>query len=216
MSILADILLFFSSIFLGTWWVAVFSAAYLVFWALYFRKQVRASAFKKFFITLTAFLLVRAVFETVATYFVWKSATPSMYFLPPYQPLSYFLHYSLTHYGMTFLLTALFTGVFGFVLWFAGVKILHGKLWMRGEEYIFLSGAFLVRWPLVIPYLFAGLLLSFVAVLLFSAVEQFFLRSNIRTEVSLALWYPLATVFLLLFQEKVIHILALSSLVMPG
>lgn len=202
---------FLSSLFFETWWVAVLSAAYLVVWTLYIRGVLFVSVFKKFFIALIIFLVVRGVFQSAMTYLVWKSSEMGKYFLPPYQPVSYFLRYSGMHYAVTFLLTALFVLVFGFALWYAGKTVARGRLWKNGEEYIFLSGAFLVRWPLVIPYLFLGLLAAFCI----SLAGQFLRRNGSELEISLALGYPLAAMLVLLFQAKVIHILSLAPLVMP-
>jgi hypothetical protein len=205
------ILAFLSSLFFQTWWAAVFSAVYLVVWALYVRGVLSVSVFKKLFITLLVFLAVRGVFQSAMTYVVWKSSEMGKYFLPPYQPASYFFKYSLMHHAATFLLTALFVLVFGFALWYAGKLVVRGGLWKNGEEYIFLSGAFLVRWPLVIPYLFLGLFIA----LVISLAWRFFRRNNAALEISLATGYPFAAILLLLFQEKVIHILSLAPLVMP-
>jgi hypothetical protein len=202
---------FFPSLFFETWWATVFSVAYLVVWVFYVRGLLSVAVFKKFFIALIIFLVVRGVFQSVMTYVVWKSSEMGKYLLPPYQPVSYFLQYSGMHYAATFLLTTLFVIVFGFALWYAGKAIARGGLWKNGEEYIFLSGAFLVRWPLVIPYLFLGLLVA----LCISLAGHFLRRNASEIEISLALGYPLAAVLLLFFQEKVIHILSLAPLVMP-
>lgn len=144
---------------LGNAWLFFFVLAFLLISLLYFSGNLPVRLFKWFFILLGGTLVLRAILRIIFQYFIWKAGPPSSLLLPPHQPISYFFQYSFTHHLANLLLTTIF--IFGSLLVLNLFRRFREteerKLWGRGEEYIFLSGAFLVRWPLVIPYLFLGM-----------------------------------------------------------
>lgn len=202
--------------FTGRHWIFLFLFGYLWVTFFYFRAKLKAEMLAWFFWIFVGWLFLRSALNTVLTYVLWlTSGPPSSYLLPPYQPLSYFLRYSLTHYGMTFLLTALAAGsALGFLFLFRRFRKRHERLlWTPGQEYIFLSGAFLVRWPLVIPYIFLGLMLA----IGFFAVRRYALGGSESSPVVLNVmpFFAALTAPLLFFESYILSYLGLTALVMP-
>ncbi|MEK9152411.1 MAG: hypothetical protein AAB692_03525 [Patescibacteria group bacterium] len=92
----------------------------------------------------------RGAVRTYLQYHTWSAAPPGIFFLPPYQPFRYFIDYSLLHFFASFLLVFFSAGAVGLVLLLAA-RFRPGIL-EPGEIAAYLACAFLVRWPLVIPF----------------------------------------------------------------
>lgn len=219
----------FFNIILGNQWLFIFVPAYLIltafyyFWqntsrlcgeGSYFYEGVPIRWLKRFFIILLAVLILRAVSLTILQYILWQAGPLGVYFLPPYQPITYFLGYSFIHFFASLFLTIVATAsvvvIFVFFQKLRGMK--DGReLWVRGEEYIFLAGAFLLRWPLMIPYLFLGILVSIGYLV---AVNCFLRRGNMFF-INIMPFFAILVLPLLLFKNFVINFFLLKSLLMP-
>lgn len=93
---------------------------------------------------------IRGAVRAFLQYRAWSAAPPGIFFLPPYQPWRYFINYSLLHFFSSFLLVLFSALAVGLVLRLAA-RYRPGML-ERGEIALYLACAFLVQWPLVIPY----------------------------------------------------------------
>lgn len=198
---------------LGNLWLVPGIVLFGLLIVLYYGGLLPAKMHKWFFVALVAFLFSRALLLTFLQYLVWSSGPPSSYFLPPHQPISYFLGYSFIHYFATILLTGFFVMFLaGFFFIFRRVARIswEGSFWKTGEEYIFLSGAFILRWPLVIPYLFLGILAA--------AVYFLFAKYTFKKDQPLLNPMPFFAVSVLplfYFKEAVLTVFWLKALVMP-
>lgn len=152
------------SFIIGNEWLFFFVPVYLVSSILYFVRSIPIKVLKWYFFILFGFMAFRAILRAWFQYITWLSGPPGIYFLPPYQPISYFWQYSFTHHLATFLLTiaSVLVAAGLFLLFKKWRETLDRKLWGEGEEYIFFSGAFLLRWPLVIPYIFLGIFFAMI------------------------------------------------------
>lgn len=193
-------------------WLFLFVPLYLVFSFIYFAGDLSIRVHRWFFTVLAVLLFARAGLRIFFQYLVWNAGPPGIYFLPPHQPLSYFFQYSFTHHLASLLFTLLAIGgvvlVFEFFRWLKETP--ERRLWREGEEYIFLSGALLVRWPLVIPYIFLGVAVAF-GYFVFAryALRQEFVVLNIIPFFA-GLVFPI-----LYFQEYIFDFFLLNSLRMP-
>ena len=156
--------------------------------------------------TVTLFLL-RALLLTYATYSLWQAALPSKYLLPPYQPISYFLQYSMIHFFASFFL-ALGVGIIVCaVLFFLNSRRPH--LLMPSDLALLLIGVLLVRWPLALVYT-GALLMGGILLLVF---QRYIIKESEEMVFGLHIlfWIP---PFLLL-SNMLIGFFGLSALVMP-
>lgn len=151
--------------------------------------------------------LLRSILLTYATYALWSTALPSTYLLPPYQPISYFLHYSFIHFFASFLLTFAVGLTVGIILLFLNYRRPH--LFMPGDLALLLIGMLLVQWPLVIFYVGAifmgGMLLLIFRRYIIKGKETIVLAPHIL------FWIPL---FLLLGNMLMVFF-TLQPLAMP-
>lgn len=197
---------------LGKEWVFIFVSAYLLAAFLYFFGRAPVKLFKLFFTILGGWLILHGFLRSVYQYALWSSGPPGSYFLPPYEPISYFFQYSFTHYIAGLFLTALFiTAVAAFFYILQKIKETpERKFWKSGEEYIFFSGALLLRWPLVIPYLFLGI---------FAAIVYFvFLRYVLDEELiflNITPFFVVVVPLLIWLEQTVITAFFLTPLLMP-
>lgn len=157
-------------------------------------------------ITIALFFL-RALLLTYATYSLWSSALPSVYLLPPHQPISYFLRYSFIHFFASFLLTSVIACVMGTILFFLHKRRPH--LLVPGDLALLSTAVFLVQWPIDLLYI-AALLTGGILLILLQ-------RYIIRTEDQIVFgahalfWVPI----FLLFGKGLIVFFGLQTLVMP-
>lgn len=198
---------------LGTTWVWVFATVYFLLAVFYFSGKLPIKTIKWFLWVLATTLILRAGLKMFFTYLVWSvKGTQGSYLLPPYQPISYFLGYSFTHFWATLLLTFLTVALLAGFFWYFGRlrETPERRLWGKGEEYIFLAGVFLVRWPLLIPYVFFSIVLA----IIWSFVCNHILRKN-QEFLNLVPFFTLLVLPLLYFQALIIKYLLLTSLLMP-
>lgn len=103
------------------------------------------------------FVFLRIFFLFLIQYWLWAETEPSKYFLPPYQPLSYFLNYSWLHFAKLPVFN-LGLGLFLFLLIFLGTKLSRGRFFYPEEHY---SGGVVILlnpWPANLAILFLVLI----------------------------------------------------------
>ena len=197
--------------FLGHIWLIPVMVLFLILAVLYGRDRVHIRVFRWFFIAFVAMLIVRSLLRIIFQYFLWHSSPSSAFLLPPHTSIRYFLGYSFTHHAAWLVLTFISVFLIMAVLYgFGRLKRMQGRrLWRDGEVFLFLSCMLLAGWPLVLPYMLAGL---FLAVLL-SAARTFLFHNPAPLSMS-SVFLFLLPVFIVL-KGAILSWLGLTSLVMP-
>jgi len=197
---------------IGNGWMFLAVLVFLILFFLYFKKIISAAPWKWYFAALLIFLLARAALRVLFQYLIWNSGPPSIYFLPPHQPISYFLKYIFIHHAASLLLTLGIVFIISFVFFFFAKsrETADRRLWKVGEEYIFLSGALILRWPLVVPYLFLGIL----AAIVYFAFRRYILEEKVLT-LQVSPFFAALVPLLLFLQETVLIAFNLKPLIMP-
>ena len=196
---------------LGMAWLVPSEAFFFVLAALYYIGRVRVHVFRWFFIALVVLLLLRAALRILFQYVLFRSSLQGTYLLPPHAPMSYFLGYSFTHHLAWMLLTFASVFVIAAVLYgFSRLKRTQGRrLWQDGEEFLFLNLMLLAGWPLVLPYVAAGLIFA----VLISGVRTGMFRNQSPLNILPAFLLLLPVVAL--FRAAIISFFGLTPLVMP-
>lgn len=147
--------------------------------------------YRRTFLLLAFLGLIFALYQSSQQYWVWSRAgPPSVYLLPPYQPIVYFLKYALTNF---FLKPAI---VFAASLLFLfGAKALNRRFQQRffekDEPYLGAISLVLLGHPLWIFYL----PLVLVSGLFLSVFLRFFTKKIQRLPLYW-LWFPVAILIL--------------------
>jgi hypothetical protein len=155
-----------------TKWVAILFWLALAVYFFKFRRDIIAESGKRFFTILrwsvmgfAGFMVLRAAILSVLQYWIWQKASPG--FLPPHQPLDYFLGYSWLHFGKEPILSILFAA-FLIALMMMGNRFSGSRFFYREEPWLAGFGILGAPWPagmLVMGLvLAAGVLLQVVAV----------------------------------------------------
>lgn len=201
---------FFSSFLI--WLPVVFSAAILlVIICNHFFYHKKYLSFLKIMTTskLTCVLIGGALFFnlllTVLQYFVWRGGAFSSLFLPPYQPISYFLGYAFTHFWLADILAVI--SVLTFYLVLKLIRKYRADIISQEELNLFLLVGLLAGWPKFIILL--PLLLSLA--LVFSVFNLLISKKSI-TRLSLPIILSLVIIFI--FGNFLISRFSLSVLVM--
>lgn len=116
---------------------------------------------KKIIIAFVAFKIVHSSILTGLQYITWKNNEFSKLFLPPYQPIDYFVKYSFMHFWLD-----MFLGITVAFLFYLILKILEGYFKKDHPETEFsngkigLLGALMVGWPNFIVFIIISLFLA--------------------------------------------------------
>lgn len=113
-------------------------------------------------------VILRVFFLYWQQFKLWQGS----YFLPPYQPLNYFLRYSWLHFGKLPVFD-IFLGVFFFFLLWLGTKISRGRFFYGEEKYSGGLAILMNSWPVNLLVF----VLTFFAGVLFS-LANFILKKN--------------------------------------
>ncbi|MEW5805292.1 MAG: hypothetical protein AB1721_00985 [Patescibacteria group bacterium] len=128
----------------------LFLLANLVFACLRYLGKISDQKFFTFVRSLFFLVLVFAglrIFSLyLVQYLIWSKTEPFVYFLPPHQPISYFLSYAWLHFAklpaFNFFLSA-----FLFFLIFLGAKLSRGRFFYSEEHYSGGIAILLNSWP---------------------------------------------------------------------
>jgi len=164
---------------------------------------------KKLENTKLIYILIGAtlLFDTVLSilqYVTWHSSPLSRFFLPPYQPINYFLSYILFHFWLAGLLVLILA--LAFYLFFKLAKKYRDDLVSSEELPLILLAGLLVGWPnfiILVP-------LFFLLTLIFSVVNLLVFKKKKNT-----LLYPLiiSLVIVFLIGSYLVEHIFLSALV---
>lgn len=118
----------------------------------FYVKKISVHWIQIFILMVLCFLILRAGFETFLQYWAFKSGSPGMYLLPPYQSINYFVSYVWLHFWMTPMVTVSASALFGFA---AVILNYFGKNRFFEKEEIFsaILGGLASGWPNFILYL---------------------------------------------------------------
>lgn len=201
---------FYTGVIFAERWPLILMATFLVIvlaYALRRRLGLTGRTFQYTAYALTAFFVVRIVVLVAAQYWAWSTTLPGRYFLPPYQPISYFLQYSFTHYAASTLLTlALALGIAGVL---TALRRYRPPVFADEDIPLFFSIMMLIGWPLSFAYVWA---------VLFCAAAVLAARQLLRRDPTYALGLQLlfSALPFLVFENELITALHLETLVMPG
>lgn len=131
--------------------------AYGALCALFFLKKITDKQFvvyaRMLFWAVVAWFISEIVLASAAQYIVWDQSPLSRMFLPPHEPLSYFVRYAWLHFAQATTLSSA-TGVLFFFLFALGNDISKGRFFYEDEEYTGAVAILLNPWPtslLVLP-----------------------------------------------------------------
>ena len=160
-------------------------------------ERYNAKKIFKYIFYFSIFLIFTLLFyNSYLQYFAWSQNELSKLFLPPYQPLNYFLFYV----GMRFFGPYLISLAFA-LLFINAAKYLNKKyeerFFYEEEFYIAALSIFLVGYPLAIFYLIAVILIYLLAHFIFIGA-----RGNFKERLSTYyLWLPIA-IFAIIIIER--------------
>lgn len=151
-------------------WIAVTFVFVLAIYFFKSRREILAESADRFFAFLrwssAAFaliLLLLGAFLSAAQYLIWQQANPA--FLPPHQPLAYFLGYAWTNFAKEAVFSIIFALLFLFIM-DAANQFSGNRFFYREEPWLAAFGALAAPWPagmLVVGLvLIAGVLLQVV------------------------------------------------------
>ncbi len=143
-------------------------------------------------------LLILAITKTAFQYYVWKTGGPlTQAFLPPTNPISYFVQYALWRFWAPSLATLFASLVYGLTIYF--VRRANPRLFFEGEELLAALAILVVGWPILIFYtvLLLGLLL---AASLYSSLKK------VQYTAFIFAWLPLALISILIGKKIIIAI----------
>lgn len=132
-------------------------------------------------------------------YLVWKQGAFSVFFLPPYQSITYFLRYSFFHFFIANILVLFFALAFYLILIL--VKKYRSSLVNQEELSLILLASLLVSWPNLVLFVPLFLLLAVI----------FLVLNKKQLNLSLAVIFSLVIIFI--FGDYLINFLSLSVLI---
>ncbi len=160
-------------------------------------------ASKIVFLASIALVFSRIIFLFWFQFVAWQDSL----FLPPYQPIGYFLRYSWTHFAKQPVFD-IGLGVFFFLLIWLGAKISRGRFFYDEEKYSGGLAILLVSWPQNILVFFLTLALG----IIYSLAKFIFARGKNRILVSFRYFWPVVGLGLLLFGDILVDFLGLGIL----
>lgn len=150
------------------------------------------------------FLLVRlliAVYQTTGQYWIWQQETFTQLFLPPNQPIMYFISYVATRYWM-----GLGLAVLSAVVWYVFLRLLRARterFFDEGEIALATLAVLVVGWPGIVVLLpLAGIVL-----VVLSVVRLVFFKQSLTT---LGIPFLVATVLTVAFQGKILNVFGIQ------
>jgi len=201
--------LFFSGFL--TWTPLVFSGLILLIVALnhFFSKKSCFNFLQKLTSSRLIYILIGAtlLFDLLLSglqYMVWQNAAFSRLFLPPYQSITYFLHYSAFHFFAANILVLVFASAFYLVLRL--IRKYRADIITKEELNLVFLISLLVSWPHVVLLVPLFLLLA----IIFSVFNLLVFKKN---QTGLALPIILSSIIIFLFGTYLINFLSLSVLI---
>ncbi len=193
----------------GKGWLYILEAIFflLVWVSLTILEKNRSRIFSYFVYGIIVFSVMRAIIFTLLLYLFWSQSIPGKYFLPPYQPISYFIHYIFTHFYFSFLLALLTTG--GISLIFLILKKYRKDAFQSGDIALYILCCMIIRWPLLLPYTFVVLAIA----ALFVIVNGYIIKG--RREIFLYPFFLVTAIPFIFFGNVMIYIFHLQSLLLP-
>ena len=193
----------------GNWWPYILEAIFflLVVTGFAIQNKNHVKGFSYFAYGITILFVMRAVVFTLILYKFWSDSVPGKYFLPPYQPISYFAHYSLTHFYFSLLLTLAATYGISFI--FLIMQKYGSSMFLSGDIALYVSCCMLIRWPLLVPYTFT----VFATAVLFVAMNSYIIK--VRREISLYPFFLIVATPFIFFGNTMLHMFHLQSLLFP-
>lgn len=196
---------FFFSWFL-TWLPIVFSGAIIliIFLNYFLPNRKYLVILKKLTTTKLIYILIGSTlfFSLLLSglqYLVWQQGAFSIFFLPPYQSITYFLRYSLFHFFAANILVLFFSLAFYLVLRL--VKKYRSSS-ISGEELgLILLAGLLVSWPNLVLFIPLFLLLAIIFLVLK------------KKHLNLSLAAILSLILIFIFGDYLINLLSLSVLI---
>ncbi|MBI1975237.1 MAG: hypothetical protein HYS57_02675 [Parcubacteria group bacterium] len=160
-------------------------------------------------LVLMVVIVVQAVLMILGQYLVWKAGPPGIYFLPPHQPLGYFLGYAWQHFGKMPFATLVVAGLSLLLLWGAN-RFSGERFFYREEPFLAALGVMTAGWPLGFFVLVAVL-----AVGAFVQSVQFFLAFRMKVSPGrfplVYIWLPVALITMI-WGEKIASLVGLTQL----
>ena len=202
-------MVFFANSIGGKGWPYILEAIFFLLAAAHFTlfQKNRAVFFSYFAYAIIALCAARAIAFTLLLYWFWSRSMPGTYFLPPYQPISYFLHYSFIHFYFSLLLTLMATGGISFV--FLVLKKYRNNTFQPGDIALSICCCMIIRWPLLVPYTLA----VFASAALFLAINRYIIKG--RHIVSLSHYFLFAAIPFIFFGNLMVYFFHLQSLLLP-
>jgi len=114
-------------------------------------------------------LIAKAVIQSLATYYYWKSSSFGQFLLPPYQP-TYFYEYSWHRYLLPTLASIISSLILFFLIWF--VSQYKKDLFLEGEKSLAFLGSLVSGWPNIIIYLGFVFILGIIYLLMARKFEK--------------------------------------------
>lgn len=144
------------------------------------------------------------IFLSILQYFIWQNSPFSRFFLPPYQPISYFFGYVFLHFWLAAILTLVCS--LAFYLFFKLVRKYRHDVISQKELPLVLLVSLLVGWPNFVVLLPT----FFILALIFSLINLLVFKKN-----NSSLTWPLISSLLMVFSLGwyLIRILSLSVLI---
>lgn len=137
------------------------------------RGKLEIKTLKKCVWFAVVFFGLLAVIEVVFQYFAYKSDPMGQLFIPPYQPIHWFLLYSWAHFLAPFVF-ALASGLFMYFVALSTNNSFQRELFVENDKYIFLLAAIVLSWPNYILYLPIAALLVVLEIFLTALVKKDF------------------------------------------
>ena len=192
-----------------------FFVAYAALCAVFFLKKIDERRFTAYarilFWIVVAWFVGEIVLVSAAQYVIWNQSALSRLFLPPHEPLSYFLRYAWLHFAQATTLSS-GAGVLFFFLFALGNDISKGRFFYEDEEYTGALAIVLNPWPtslLVLPLvLFMG-----ISTLCIRFLMHTLKKSNAHGPFfALRMLWPLAGLLIFLFGSLISNMIGLGVL----
>ena len=179
--------------------LAVFLIAFLVF-VKESRRVKKPLAFEFLAAAMGLFFIARAAIDTIMQYYAWKTGL-SAYFLPPYQPIEYFIGYSIRTFWFNPIFTVVVALAFYRILKYFERK--NSRFFGEGETELGLLMAIISGWQGFLLFLPLVLLSS----ILFNAIRLLIFKEK-YTPIGYS--FLLAGLLVLIFAGKFAGLLKLQ------
>ena len=205
----SSLVFFANNIIGGKGWPYILEAIFFLLAAASFTlfQKNRAAFFSYFACAVIALCVARAIAFTLLLHWLWSRSVPGKYFLPPYQPISYFVGYSFTHFYFSLLLAL--TATLGISFIFLFLKKYRNNTFQPGDIALYICCCMIIRWPLLLPYTIA----VFASAALFLAINRYIIKG--RHVVFLSRYFLFAAIPFIFFGNLMIQVFHLQSLLLP-